>query len=130
MHKGPCRLGGDAGALDKHQDQAVAIRGFDTMHDTGGRKDHAAGLDGDIVALFERYDAFSLNDIKNLVLHGVLVEPGGLSRFETDKIAYDALRLHDGFAHKVVFRKFGEFQNFVVFYAFDKFHGRVSLLLR
>lgn len=119
VHKESGCLIGEPGPFYKHQDKPVAIRGFDTMHDTGRRKNHAAGFDGDILPIFERYDPFSLDDIKYLVLHGVLVKPGGLSRLETDKIADNTLGLHHGFADKFLFGKLGKIENFVMFYLFD-----------
>jgi len=125
VHKESGCLVGEPGPLDKHEDKTVAVRGFDAMHDTGGRKNHAAGFDRDIVPIFERYDPCSLNDIKYLVLYGVFVKPGGLPRLETDKIAHDAFGLHDWLTHKFFFGKLGEIHNFVMFDLFDQCHGSV-----
>ena len=75
--------------LCQHENKAVGISGFDTMHDTGRRENHATGLDRNIVPIFEGYDPFSLNDIKYLVLDRVFCEAGRLSGLETDKIAHD-----------------------------------------
>ena len=44
-----------------------------------------------VVSIFKGDDSPTLYHIEYFILYRVFMEPGGLTRFKTDKIAYDAL---------------------------------------
>lgn len=125
MHKESGRLVRETRSLDQHEHQTLRLGGLDTVHDTGRRKHNAAGFDRDIVTVLERDDACAFDDIKDFVLYGVFVKPGGLPGLEADKIAHDPLGLHDGLAHEFFVGKLGVIHDVVMFDLFDQCHGSV-----
>jgi hypothetical protein len=130
VHKGPRRPVIHPRPLGQHQDETVRARGLNTMHNSGWQQNNAADFDRDILAVFKRDDPFTLDDIKNLVLHRMLVQPGALPRFETNKVTGDPLGLKERLAHEFLFGEFSKVHNFFVFDSFDQRHDSNSTPVR